>query len=1152
MQKYRYTRTAICLLLFCLGLSPLKAQLGYDLEIKKPEPYENRLLKAEKSGKKKFTAPRRFFQNTYTHYNYFFNANNKLNTVIESAKEAHKDDYAELLPFYNYSLETTTQSKTELDSIIYKSKTGILMHDLRNDWIDDMYLLWGAAYFLQQQFDSAYQMFQFINYAFAEKEKDGYYRYIGSHMDGNTALSIATKEDQSRLKRMISDPPSRNTAFIWQTRTLIESGALPEAGSLIATLKKDPNFPERLQPSLHEVQALWFYKQQQWDSAAAHLSEALENAQTKRERSRWEYLIAQLYEKGGKPDQAEIYYARAISHTLDPIMDIYARLNLIRINKAGGDDYINQNIAELLKMARKERFANYRDIIYYMAAQMEMERHNTEAAREYLLKSAKYNLNNVASRNRSYLQLADMLFAERKYVPAASYYDSVQTDNLKKEEADRVTGRKESLGKVVSGIATVTKQDSLQRIAALPEAERTDFLKKLARQLRRQRGLKDDTTVTVSGGVNRLQDAGEGDLFRAPAKGEWYFYNPTLKTQGAATFKQLWGTRPNEDNWRRASDVMTKLRDNVPENTRGNPVPGAEPAIVNAISYDGLLAGLPLTTEAVAASNEQIRNALLAQGRVFLNELEDYTSALEVYEELRKRFPDYFGMSEVLFGLYLGYEKTGQTAKAAEMKRLLLQTYPTSRQAAILTTGNDPEDIRPTTEVTKTYEGIYDMFLEGKFEEAVAGKRVADSTYRTNYWSPQLLYIESVYYIKQREDSTAINRLNLLQQQSPNTPLAAKAAHLVQVLGRRKQIEDELTNLQLEKPVEDTAAAAPAPVITKAPEPKPDSTEVALPSVKRLRTTVAKTPSAQKPPVVKATDKLARKKNMPSLVVNNANLFKPTPTEPAVDSTALVKTPKVDTAQKKDVAIARPDTATRKPEPPAIKAPAIPKDSVAKTDVPALPKDTVVVAQPKPEPKKDTTAVVTAPPLPRKDTTAIQRDTATVKKDVAVLPKDTVTSKPPTAALPTPPVVPPAVKKDTVAAKPLPKVPSALYNHDAGVPHYVLIALNKVDNVFANEARNAFNRYNLERNAAARLSSQLVQLDADNRLLLISGFANAQQAIDYVQRAKPLSATEIVPWLKSERYSFSIISPANLEALKNNPDLGKYQKFIEQSLQMKF
>lgn len=157
-------------ILLCAFSNGASAQLGFELAVKKPEPYENRELKAEKSGRKKLTKPRKFLQNTYTHYNYFFNANNKLNEVIGRAKESHKDDYSSLLSYYNYSLETTKADKQQLDSVIYKAKTGIVMHDLRNEWIDDLYQLWGQAYFLQGELDSAYQMFQFINWAFAPKE----------------------------------------------------------------------------------------------------------------------------------------------------------------------------------------------------------------------------------------------------------------------------------------------------------------------------------------------------------------------------------------------------------------------------------------------------------------------------------------------------------------------------------------------------------------------------------------------------------------------------------------------------------------------------------------------------------------------------------------------------------------------------------------------------------------------------------------------------------------------------------------------------------------------------------------------------------------------------------------------------------------------
>ena len=85
-------------------------------------------------------------------------------------------------------------------------------------------------------------------------------------------------------------------------------------------------FLQRLQNDLEEVQAYWFYKQNMWDSSAAHLENALSNATKQKEKARWEYLLAQLYEMTGKYKEAEKYYSKSIGHTTDPIMDIYARL----------------------------------------------------------------------------------------------------------------------------------------------------------------------------------------------------------------------------------------------------------------------------------------------------------------------------------------------------------------------------------------------------------------------------------------------------------------------------------------------------------------------------------------------------------------------------------------------------------------------------------------------------------------------------------------------------------------------------------------------------------------------------------------------------------------------------------------------------------
>src|SRR6185295_6879504 len=120
MRLSKYTLTAVLFLSFCQLDRPVSAQLGVSLDIEKPKEYDERVLRSEKSDQKKFNATRRLVQNTVTHYNYYFNANNKLNEVIERAKTGFQDDYAKLLPFYNYTLEATQRDSLQLDSITYK------------------------------------------------------------------------------------------------------------------------------------------------------------------------------------------------------------------------------------------------------------------------------------------------------------------------------------------------------------------------------------------------------------------------------------------------------------------------------------------------------------------------------------------------------------------------------------------------------------------------------------------------------------------------------------------------------------------------------------------------------------------------------------------------------------------------------------------------------------------------------------------------------------------------------------------------------------------------------------------------------------------------------------------------------------------------
>lgn len=948
---------------------------------KKPEQYEDRKLGSEKTADKKFTTTRRFIQNNVTHFNYFYNSNNRINTVLERAKAFFKDDYSQLLPFYPFTLENTKTQKIDLDSVIISSTAGILLHDLRSDWVDNMYLLIGKAYFYRKDFDSANLTFRFINYnLFPRKKKnDDDDKVIGTTSEAsNGIISVANTEKRNFLQKVVSLPPSRNDALIWLARTLIEEEKYGEATGLVNTLQNDPNLPKRLQNDLAEVTAYLNYKQSSYDSSAVYLEKALTATDTKQDKSRWEFLLGQLYEMNGQFDKASLYYSKASKHTVDPLLDIYAQLNEAKMYKGTGDikELIN-SIDNLLKMARKDKFEAYKDIIYYSAAQLALQRPDTVNALVYYKKSLKFNEGNIHYKNLAFLQLGDIAYKQKQYKIASAMYDSLNLNDttLAKQIAD-LKLRKETLTLIVEKINVIEREDSLQRIALLSPADRDAFIKKLLKQLRKEQGLKEDFSNNPGGGFSSSFNKNEPvDLFGGSSKGEWYFYNASLKGKGFNEFKNKWANRVNVDNWRRkaAMDLAGAGASGSSRNKGvGNEASGdgKEKKAATELNYDALAANIPNTPEKIDTSNSLIATSMLALAKLYQSNLEDYEQAILTYQEYLQRFPTKAD-GEVYMGLYFCYNKLGNGSKAAHYKNLLNTKFANSVFEKMV---NNPAALNPKTkdpEATKLYENIYNLFIEGNFEQAINEKKNADSTYKNNYWSPQLLYIEALYYVRQKNDSLAIAGLTYIIQTYPASPLKTKAQTMIEVLGKRKEIEEYLTNLQ----------------------------------------------------ITRATEEIV-------LVPANTN---PITTQNVPSALPIVKTQSI----------------------PAVKQPIVIKDSLNK----------------------------------------------------------------------------------------LPVIKSASFKHIPTAPHVVLMLLDKVDGVYINEAKNAFDRYNRENFYGTKINIAKDTLDFEKSLLVISSFADADAALLYYDKIKKDAKSEI-NWLPANKYSFLIITEENLQLLKGNKNIIEYKMLL--------
>lgn len=193
-------------------------------------------------------------------------------------------------------------------------------------------------------------------------------------------------------------------------------------------------------------------------------------------------------------------------------------------------------------------------------------------------------------------------------------------------------------------------------------------------------------------------------------------------------------------------------------------------------SYDALMADIPLTAERLDSSNMTIAASLIKLAKLFEFELQDYQQAIYTYDIYLQRFPDSLAGGEVYLGLYHCYTKLADKVKAAYYKNLLDSKFANSSFANMI---NNPAVLNPEKKnpvATQRYEAIYNMFIEGNFAAAIAEKKLADSLYGKNYWTPQLLYIESVHYIKERLDSQAIIVLNDIISLYPGSPLKRKGS----------------------------------------------------------------------------------------------------------------------------------------------------------------------------------------------------------------------------------------------------------------------------------------------------------------------------------------------------------------------------------------
>lgn len=743
----------------------------------------------------KNTLINRTYHGTTARYNGYFNANELIRQAVTSYQISLKEDYYSLLEIEPLPDETEVIGLyPSIDTAIVKCTKVIQNHSMpsndrpsqkkeeHNAWIDENWTTVGIASYYRRDYDAAMKNFMFV-------------------------------------KKFYSNDPSIYIGELWMAKTNMQLGKLTDAGFNIANLEKAiadeeeggnkkeksskskskskkgkkeeevAKVPKSIRFDFEKTKAEYALRKQNPQDAIKYLEESLKFAKKQTDKSRVHFIMGQLNESIGNREEAKKQYGLTLKYNAPYEMHFNARLKRAFM---GGDEKVKK---ELLKMLRDAKNAQFKDQIYYALADIELQNSNKPKAIDYLTKSAFYSTANTRQKGMAYEKLGNMSFADRNYVSAQKYYDSCATViDDKYPNAEGIRSKAEKLADLVVAVETANFEDSVQRIALLSEDDRVKFVEKVIKQKQeeaeRLKRLEAEKLRALQQNQNTFAESnGNGS--------KWYFNNAKTRSEGFEEFRKLWGSRDNEDNWRRSDKTVFLPAITNEDDTVLTDESAIAQVKKDSLTVEMLMADIPLTDSSLQASKMRLLEALYAAGVIYKDQLNETELAAKQFDAvLAKNAVCETDMSSA-FQLYKMYNESKPEVASAN-KEHILTLYPNSDYANYL---RDPDyfvkrkerELLAEQEYVKVLErynrGLYYPVIS-KADDVIANEK--DNQFRSKYMLLKAMSLGQTTSNKQE----LLPLLNQVVEEYPETPEEARAKEMIGIIqnGYSANIEADFTN----------------------------------------------------------------------------------------------------------------------------------------------------------------------------------------------------------------------------------------------------------------------------------------------------------------------------------------------------------------------
>ncbi|TPE45401.1 type IX secretion system periplasmic lipoprotein PorW/SprE [Pontibacter mangrovi] len=723
------------------------------------------------------------YHNTTARYNGYFLAKEKMRLLQEQLQQQTVYDYSQVLPIFP-PLDSATANAlaADLEDIKKKASFPIQYHQ-NSKWVDNSYVLIGQANFYSLNFDEAVRTFKYVN---------------------------ANGKGKAE----------RHEALVWLMRSFIKLGEMENAQQVSEYLRKERLNKDNAR-ELYLTRAHYYRLQGDTAQVIENLALSLPNFEEKDDESRVRYTLGQLYQLTGQDKEANKQYSKVLRNNPPFDLGFFSRLNLGQVTELAGSQDKERVEGYYQKLLKDDKNKEYRNKIYYEMAQFELRQQNYEKALEYLNQSLRTPGALPNQNAYSYVAAGEIYFEKlNKYEMAAAYYDSaVQVYPQQAALYEAVVERRNVLADFAQQYTTIQTQDSLQRIAKMPETERMAFLQQLAQREEEERQAQlaqqqEEALQQAQASRRSTSRSNSNETFgTGNSGGVWYFDNPSAMATARAEFTRRWGDRPNQDFWR------TRARG---EATGAQPAPVAAapaadttqlaeqtPEELMQAQLQAYEQNLPLSTADLQKSEKMVEEALFRLAVIYAQNLQEPEQAIATYEELLQRFPLTGHAAESYYSLYLLYGRTGNQERQQVYYKKIKQQFPATTYARLLDDeGFMAKNAADNSKVHALYDSAYVHYEEQEYAQATQLLNNITAQYPLNDIQDKVMFLDAMVAARTQKPEVLRDKLNRFKKEHKGSPLVQQADQLLatyQELEQKKQLRTE-------------APAPPAPKQQKAPE----------------------------------------------------------------------------------------------------------------------------------------------------------------------------------------------------------------------------------------------------------------------------------------------------------------------------------------------